>query len=128
MTEILHLKMARACEDEIKTMYRFVRQIEMIEAYPFCIYTPEEFKEDGDSEMLLLEETADGGVETTEWLNAWLPFLNSGAMERILGGYQTMFQNACDQNAEALEWKPEIADALRKATPIVQPADAEVEA
>jgi|WetSurMetagenome_2_1015567.scaffolds.fasta_scaffold226210_3 hypothetical protein len=35
--------------------------------------------------------------------------------ERILFGYETLVENACDPNLSHLEWKPEIMAAIRAA-------------
>jgi hypothetical protein len=34
--------------------------------------------------------------------------------QKIIYGYETMFENACDPTAETLEWKPEIKAVLKR--------------
>jgi len=39
----------------------------------------------------------------------------ASAYTRVILGYGVMFDNACDSNADSLEWKPEIAELLHAA-------------
>ena len=40
--------------------------------------------------------------------------INDGyILEHLILAYQTIFDNACDENAETLEFKPEILEAMK---------------
>lgn len=92
--------MARAREEELNEFGRFSNQLETINS------GWAEHLEDDEIEpeiKIFLEH----GLEA--WLKLWMPFLNSGVLFRILGGYETMFLNCCDPDADTLEFKPGFA-------------------
>ena len=86
------ITMAKASDLELGFLLDFVQHIEAMD-------------KDGIGELGMGEWLANYLIS-----HEGLPF----SVERIVLGYQVMFDNACDPSASALEWKPSILDMMRK--------------
>lgn len=84
------MKMAKASEEELTALLNFIEKIEE------------------------LDESGADEYDLGEWLTSYLqehrglPF----SAGRIIFGYRTMFETACDPKEGALAWKPEIKRVL----------------
>jgi hypothetical protein len=110
-TRKLKLRQARATQEEIDNLVEFLRMIDEVLTCRTYTYTidGEEVTEEVNPERFqeIIEQ-----LWTGDWINRESGVGNS--WHRIVFGYITLFDNACDPNVDFLEWKPEIAEFLSK--------------
>jgi hypothetical protein len=92
MPEEIKLRMARAYPDQVQKVREWFQKLD---------------------EMV----SSDSGDAVGDWLLTSYPEIEN-EWERILFGYDTLIENACDQTKSYLEFKPEILDAFARANGI----------
>lgn len=99
------MKMARASAAEVDKCIKFFQCIE--EYFERGTYT----EHNTDNEQQLSDECF---VELLRkmWGGRFRPQGVDCAWMRVVFGYSVLVDNCCDQNADTLEWKPEIASKL----------------
>jgi len=104
---VVKLRQAKATQDEVKNLCEFLNMID--EVLHLRTYT----SEDEETEKI---PTNDRFVELIEQF--WCGDLTSitrginNSWRRIVFGYVTLLDNACDPNSEFLEWREDIAEFL----------------
>lgn len=108
-TRKLKLRQARPTQEEIDNLVEFLHMIDEVLTFRTYTYTinGEEVSEEVNPERFqeIIEQLWIG-----DWINRESGVGNS--WHRIVFGYITLFDNACDPNVDFLEWKPEIAEFL----------------
>lgn len=87
MAETTQLRMAKATEEERQALRNFFEELEGLLDF-------------GDSVQQFVEKQMEGTV--------------GGSWQRILWGFETMIENACDPDLDYLEFKPEIREARKR--------------
>jgi len=110
MKKTLHLKQAKATKKDIEDLCNFFN---VIEEYLTC----GDFSYENEQGELVSESiTQDRFVEIIKqlWCGDWIGRTTgiSKIWHRIVLGYETLYDNACDPDSDFLEWKPAISDAL----------------
>lgn len=88
MAETYHLRMARCSSKDIEQMRGFLFKLEE-----------------------LLEE-CDDSFEIIDFLTEYYDDNFGRHWQRLIAGYETMFENACNPNLDYLSWKPDIQEAI----------------
>lgn len=89
MPEAVAMKMARAMPSQIEATRQWFQKLEE-----------------------LMEDEGNGPFEIGAYVLKTFEQNRIDEYERILFGYETLVENACDQSLSYLEWKPEIKKAL----------------
>lgn len=89
MPEAVAMKMARAMPPQIEATRQWFQKLEE-----------------------LMEDEGNGPFEIGAYVLKTFEQNRIDEYERILFGYETLVENACDQSLSYLEWKPEIKKAL----------------
>lgn len=85
MAEKLQLKMARALPAQIESMRQWLQKLEE-----------------------LMDDDGNGPFEIGAYVMKTFEQNRIDEYERILFGYETLVENACDQSKSYLDWKPDI--------------------
>jgi hypothetical protein len=91
MSEAHGMRMARAYPEQIQAMREWFNRIEE-----------------------LLDQAGDNHQEIGEFVEKTFAANRIDEYERILFGYETLIENACDPTLTYLEFKPEILAAMKK--------------
>lgn len=100
------MKMAMPAEGDFDLVFAFMNGIELMLETGIL---PANVDDDEDAEGVEIEPE-----QIVEWLQEnWLSI--SHKWQRVLYAGQTAIENACDPTQSTLEWKPEIAAAMKAA-------------
>jgi hypothetical protein len=90
MSKALQLRMARASQEQLDTLRKWFQELEA-----------------------MLEDEKSDMHDIGQFVSKTYEARRIDEYERILMGYETMIENACDQSLTYLDFKPEIKAAMQ---------------
>ncbi len=103
------MKMAKASKEDFQRVIRFFQLVE--EYMDDRTYTPP--TEDDSGETIDLDDAGFIELLREMWGGRFKPPGVLGSWSRVVHGGEILIENCCDPNSEVLDWKPEIAAAIK---------------